>query len=109
MIVAIGEGDQFGLNAWAIAWPYAVYLSIVKGRISQSIAQNGVYISIGIASPARELRQRAFRTDIGETVIVGFARLLLHIFKIYRAGVNAHRRSGFHSVVPDAKRSDGIG
>ena len=53
----IGEGDNLGFVAGAIAGADALNLPVVQGRIRKSFAQNPVYLFVGIAGPALQLLQ----------------------------------------------------
>ena len=109
MLVAIREGDDFCFDAGAIAWSDALDLSVVERRFRQSAAQHLVNVGIGLASPARKLRQGAQGTDVGETVVVCFAWLLRHKIKMYRAGIDSDGCACFHAGGADAMFRDGIG
>ena len=65
MLLFVGEGDNLGFDAGAIARTDTLNLSVEQGRIRQPFAQNPVHFFVGIAGPALKLLQMA-RTGIHE-------------------------------------------
>ena len=65
MLLFVGEGDNLGFDAGAIARTDTLNLSVEQGRIRQPFAQNPVHFFVGIAGPALQLLQMA-RTGIHE-------------------------------------------
>jgi hypothetical protein len=57
MLATFRKGDQFGLDARAVARPYALDLSVVKGRIRQAASQYFMDFRIGETGPARKLEK----------------------------------------------------
>ena len=52
MLFFVGEGYNFSFYAWAITRADTLDLSVEKGRIGETFAQNMVYLFVGEASPA---------------------------------------------------------
>ena len=108
MLFAFREGDQFGLYRWAIAWSYAVYLSVVKWRVGQALSEDVVHGGVGVADPAGELFQGSWSFEEAELVEVVFSFLHFHLFEVHRPFVDAHWCAGFHSRRGDAVAADAL-
>ena len=106
----VGEGDDFRLDAGAVARPDALDLPVEKGRIGQAAAQYLVRFLVGVARPAGQLLELSGRgVEEGELVEVRLAVLHFHILVVDAAAVDAHGRAGLHAAVSDAVRGDGFG
>ena len=84
MAVFVGEGDNLRLDAGAVAWPYALYLSVVEGRAVEGFAQHRVARLVGVEGVARELTQGGalWGIHIGELMEVLFALLHTHLLEV---------------------------
>ena len=107
MAVAFGKRNQFGLNGWAVARADALYLSVVERRVFQSAAEDSVYFRVCITSPTGELWKLPQGGYEGESVMKSIphgivARLVLHVFEVYGASIDADRCSGLHPLYGDA-------
>ena len=96
MLLLVGEGNQLCFYRGAVARPYALYLSVVERRVGQSASQRVVHLLVCIACPARQLLQHPVFSHEAELVEVVFALLYLHVLKVHRPHVYAHRRAGLH-------------
>ena len=59
MLILVGEGDEFGLDAGTIAGAYALDLSIVEWGVWETSAQAFVNCFVGVGDPAGELGEAA--------------------------------------------------
>ena len=110
MLLFVGEGHNFCLYTGTVTGTYALNLSVEKGRVRQTLAQDAVCFFIGEAGPAWQLLQMAHAViHKGELVEIVFSVLNIHILIVHAASVDAYRRSGFHSSVCDAMSGNGFG
>ena len=78
VLVSVGEGVEFGLDARAVARSDALNLSIEKGRVVESASKNLVHFLVGVADPARELLELSLFAEVREGAVFGIAVLAFH-------------------------------
>ena len=109
MLVLVGEGYELRLDRRAVARSGRLYLSVVEWGVGDGCAQRVVHLLVGVCRPAWQLFEMSWRRHIRESVIVGLARLFLHILEVNRAAVDAHRCAGLHSRCCYAVSGDALG
>ena len=109
VVVTVGEGYKLSFDARAVTRTDTLDLAIVEWGVGQSRTQHLVHLGVGVGSPARQLRQRAHRTDVRKAVVIRLARLHSHFVEMHRTFVNAHRRSRLHACRANAQAVNTFG
>ena len=98
MLFLVGEGDEFCFYRRAVAWTYALDLSVVEWGVGKSSSQCVVDILVGVARPAGQLLQHAVLSHKAELVKIGLSVLNLHKREIHRPPVYSHGSACLHPV-----------
>ncbi len=94
----VGKGDDFRFYGRAVARAYALYLSVVQGRVGQPPAKHFVGGFGGIDGVAGAAPQRMLGGGpVGKAVEVFFVGLLCGEGPVYAASVDAHGGASFHA------------
>ena len=109
MLVFVGECVEFCLDAWTVSWAYALYLSVVEGRVFEAGAQDVVHCAVGLEHPAWQLLQCVFHIHEREVVPSHVAVLPVGLTEIDRAAVYSDRSAGFHASGPDSVTCNRLG
>ena len=109
MLWRVGEGYNLCFDTRALARTYALDLSVVKGRICQSVAEDFVRCLVGEASPASQLFELSRFTHERETVEIVLSVLYFHLVEVYASCIDADRCTGLHAVGCNAMTGDGFG
>ena len=108
MLRFVREGYNFSLDTRTVAWPDTLDLSVVKGRIRQTVAEDFVRCFVGIACPALQLFKLAWLADEREAVKIVFSVLHFHVLEVYASCIDADWRTGLHAVGSNAMSGDGF-
>ena len=107
-VVACPGRSRFSFHARAITGTDALYLSVVKWRIRQSVSQDFVCFFVGEASPACQLFKLSGFAHERESMEIVLSVLHLHLVEVYASGINADGCTRLHAVGSNAMTRDGF-
>ena len=110
VLLLVGKGAQFVLDARAVAWADAANRTVEQRRIVESLAQCVVHLLRGIDQEARHLilnglrfvREREFRRTL-------VAPLWFECLEIDSSRIESRRSAGLHSTHLDTHLSQRLG